>query len=429
MELERFVKCRNDHKRLKLVGIRERYLNVIFENQRLYHLFVKKRYLSQSDAKHLAVIYHKEELCSAAERSTLLKLVEQNMELFQASRNHVKLWMCKSDLVDKIRTRLVEQEGIQHYDADRYMQDYIMIMEKGAHIPLHRHPNVDDGMISVRYDVMIQRGKGTDGLPIADKIVHDVIEGGYYRYNAGASYFGTVEVKDDVNVIVLSFGFWIPLNTMYKCNIDGVKSAEIDCALYNLRKRLQNEESVNGRLKENLRIYDSNMLSKIVLSTISYNLVPIDYSLSCIISESDALDVSRHVRSLLLQSKSCELQQYNCICFNNIVLASVDAFYIDIHKRIVELISELSLPLSTLDAIEITLCHRGGCVQRAGVPDSKRYIFRIIVLDGGECVFLVGIKYYKICERNICITKECNDFGCTPIQGEKPLLMLQYIYK
>ena len=284
MELERFVKCRNDYKLLKLIEIRERYLNVIYENQRLYHLYVKKRFISQSDAKHLAVVFHKEEFCSAAERSLLLKLVEQNMELFQATRNHVKLWMCNSDLVQKIRSRLVDQLGIQDYDVDRYMQDYIMIMEKGAHIPLHRHPNVDDRMISVRYDVMIQRGKGIDGLPIANKIVHDVIDGGYYRYNAGASYFGTLEVQDDVNVIVLSFGFWVPIHTFYNCNINDMKTYEIDHDQSILRKRLQNEESINGRLKENLRIYDSNMLSKLALSTISHNLVPIDYSLSCIIS-------------------------------------------------------------------------------------------------------------------------------------------------
>jgi len=115
----------------------------------------------------------------------------------------------KLELLDIIKERIIELEGLEQNYFQPFRGDFISIQRNGAKVPQHVDHNPEDQTLySRRYNVFISLPE-KGGLPIYDNEVINVTEKSLLRVDSGLIPHSTTIIEGDEPRIILSYGFAI----------------------------------------------------------------------------------------------------------------------------------------------------------------------------------------------------------------------------
>jgi len=150
---------------------------------------------------------------SNEEKTFLLNWCENNNEKFIPNGFGRKCCILKgvddnvSELVHKIKDRIINLENIREWVEEPSFYDYIGINTKGGAIHKHKDPNID-GYTHTRYNVILSysedggHSKYGEGINVLE-------ENMVWKCVAGKIYHGSTEVIGSTPRITLSLGFQI----------------------------------------------------------------------------------------------------------------------------------------------------------------------------------------------------------------------------
>jgi hypothetical protein len=147
-------------------------------------------------------------IISDEERILILNWVMENQDTFPKIPNKrlsKRLTPSDPELFYKIKTRIIEKEGLQDNTHDQYFGDFIGLILPGGHIHPHRDPNAGP-LIHVRFNVFIQLPKKGctvyyNNIPIQSE------ECCYVKSISGLDMHYSDVNEDTIPRIVLSYGF------------------------------------------------------------------------------------------------------------------------------------------------------------------------------------------------------------------------------
>ena len=123
----------------------------------------------------------------------------------------------------RIRSRIVEREGLQAFCKEPIMEDLISIMLPGGKIYPHRDLNLGD-YIHSRFNVFVQLPPGEFNTFYGGRRI-EAVEGHYTLCRSGLDTHWSDVLENPVPRITLSFGFLIPLETVNRM-YEGLGSAQ-----------------------------------------------------------------------------------------------------------------------------------------------------------------------------------------------------------
>jgi hypothetical protein len=176
---------------------------------------------SKEDLDQWKVVdYPNDPICSVEEQQEIITWVTNNYQNFWDNTTQYHKWM-KFDEYDgkdplpnafwAIKQRLIEKEKLQHYKTEPCFKDFVNYMLPGAQIHYHRDPNYIERQTHVRYNVIIQKSATKGGMPITEGIVHNVPERSYWKNISSEDFHGTYKVENgETPRIGISYGFLIP---------------------------------------------------------------------------------------------------------------------------------------------------------------------------------------------------------------------------
>ena len=113
----------------------------------------------------------------------------------------------KLDLLDVIKKRIIEIEGIGEDYFEPLKEDFVSIHRNGSKVVEHLDINPDDTTLySRRYNVFISLPEN-GGLPIYDNEIINVTEKCLLRSESGVIPHSTTVIQGDIPRIILSYGF------------------------------------------------------------------------------------------------------------------------------------------------------------------------------------------------------------------------------
>ena len=146
--------------------------------------------------------------------SYLFKVNQTGSDLINAPYGSRKIGVLKNiknsplDLVNKIKDRVIELEGIKNWKEEPYFQDAIGINEEGGAIHTHIDPN-DLGYVHVRYNIILSYPLD-GGHSIYNGKINVLKEKLAWRCVAGKVAHGSIPVVGIKPRITLTLGFLIP---------------------------------------------------------------------------------------------------------------------------------------------------------------------------------------------------------------------------
>lgn len=114
------------------------------------------------------------------------------------------------DIVDAVRNRIIENEGLVLEDTLEQpleLDDIIVIMPPGTKLHVHKDPS-KEGTIQVRYNLLLQKPeKGGDAIYSGRRI--DCDTGCYILCRAGLDYHAGTLIEGNLDRLIISYGFLI----------------------------------------------------------------------------------------------------------------------------------------------------------------------------------------------------------------------------
>jgi hypothetical protein len=115
----------------------------------------------------------------------------------------------KLELLDSLKERVIELEGIREEYFNPFRGDFISIQRNGAKVPQHIDHNPEDNTLySRRYNIFISLPE-KGGLPIYDDEIINITEKSLLRVDSGLIPHSTTKIQGYIPRIILSYGFAI----------------------------------------------------------------------------------------------------------------------------------------------------------------------------------------------------------------------------
>jgi hypothetical protein len=113
----------------------------------------------------------------------------------------------KLELLDDIKIKIIETEGLQNNKFEPFRGDFLSVQRNGAKVPTHVDHNPEDTTLhSRRYNVFISLPE-KGGLPIYNGEVLNVTERTLLKVESGVISHSTTQVEGNIPRIILSYGF------------------------------------------------------------------------------------------------------------------------------------------------------------------------------------------------------------------------------
>ena len=122
-----------------------------------------------------------------------------------------------------IKDRIIEKEGLQFYNTEPVLQDFLTVVNTGSHIHKHRDINYSSDIIHIRFNVFLELPKKGGDTFYNDVLINSE-EGSYVLCKSGLHHHWSTVIEEGVRISI-SFGFNVPIervNTMKSYEGDGI---------------------------------------------------------------------------------------------------------------------------------------------------------------------------------------------------------------
>ncbi len=161
-------------------------------------------------------MYNRGQIISEEERKTIYDWVinlRPKMEFLSNNRRNYRIVKGDPnipDLVFDIRDRLEKKEGLENYQKEEHIKDFIGMISPGGFIFKHADPNdFEKKLIHVRFNIYISVPKEGSKTYYAGQLV-ETKECCYVMCRSGVDVHWTEPIEDEIPRISFSFGYMLP---------------------------------------------------------------------------------------------------------------------------------------------------------------------------------------------------------------------------
>jgi len=131
-------------------------------------------------------------------------------------------------IIHDLKERIIRASRLESYVPTRILPDFINLCDEGSQIRIHNDladVSHDDDLLHVRFNVMILRSSGLEGMPTIHDCIYDVPEGSYFCNLASEDLHGSISA-DATQRIGISYGFTVSAQEFYKNSLDNMEGID-----------------------------------------------------------------------------------------------------------------------------------------------------------------------------------------------------------